>query len=215
MNQETLKKAANPLNPRTITPEGKKRLSASLAAFGDLGGIVFNEASGKLVSGHQRIDSLQGFKVRIKTRLKKPDATGTVALGVIEAAGTTYAYRVVRWDERKESEAMIAANNHGGQFDNAKLEKLLQELPVADAELIGYEKEELESLLDSIRNPKKKGTAKQRSKPKDDYASFTLLMLSPNKDILTEALAEVKKRHSLSNQEAAMMRILKLANLTD
>ena len=42
-------------NPRKIAPEARKSLKANLKRIGLLGGIVWNEVTGNLVSGHQRI----------------------------------------------------------------------------------------------------------------------------------------------------------------
>lgn len=42
-------------NPRKITQEARKNLKANLKRVGLLGGIVWNEVTGNLVSGHQRI----------------------------------------------------------------------------------------------------------------------------------------------------------------
>ena len=42
-------------NPRKIKPEAKKALKANIKANGLIGGLVYNEQTGNLVSGHQRI----------------------------------------------------------------------------------------------------------------------------------------------------------------
>ncbi|MFA5194682.1 MAG: hypothetical protein WC401_02680 [Bacteroidales bacterium] len=48
-----------PNNPRFITDDAKEKLGKSMLEFGDLSGIVLNQADGYLISGHQRVNSLQ------------------------------------------------------------------------------------------------------------------------------------------------------------
>lgn len=45
-------------NPRKLSDEARKKLKANIKRLGIMGGIVWNEASGNLVSGHQRISIL-------------------------------------------------------------------------------------------------------------------------------------------------------------
>ncbi|WP_160067643.1 hypothetical protein [Sphingobacterium bovisgrunnientis] len=42
-------------NPRKISPEAKKQLKANIKRLGIMGGIIWNEATGNLVGGHQKI----------------------------------------------------------------------------------------------------------------------------------------------------------------
>lgn len=54
-------------NPRKITPEAKAKLRNNLEKMGLMGGIVWNEATGNLVSGHQRLtimDADKGYKAK-------------------------------------------------------------------------------------------------------------------------------------------------------
>ena len=59
-----------PYNPREITDESIAALKTSLTTFGDISGIVFNERTGHIVAGHQRLRSLKeefGNKLGIGT----------------------------------------------------------------------------------------------------------------------------------------------------
>jgi len=99
-------------------------LKKSLTRFGDLGGIVFNRASGNLVGGHQRVAAFRSdpeAKIVITEQLDPPDSCGTVAVGFVVVLGTRHGYRVVEWDSLTESAANIAANQHGGEFDDEML----------------------------------------------------------------------------------------------
>ena len=50
-------------NPRRINDKAMKGLRASLERFGELGGIVYNEQTGRLVGGHQRVKALAALGV--------------------------------------------------------------------------------------------------------------------------------------------------------
>lgn len=128
-------------NPRKITKAQLERLKKSLQEFGDLSGIVFNVRTQRLIGGHQRIKNFSpdwGI-------VKKPhtDKTGTVATGYIETPSGRMSYREVDWPEDKEKKANIAANKHGGEFDDDLLKQLLDDMKIVetdlDIELIGFD----------------------------------------------------------------------------
>lgn len=51
-------------NPRKLSTEARKKLKANIKRVGIMGGIVWNELSGNLVSGHQRVsilDEINGY----------------------------------------------------------------------------------------------------------------------------------------------------------
>lgn len=140
-------------NPRKITDEQLERLTKALHEFGDLSGIVFNCKTGNLIGGHQRLKCLPPDAVIKKEKLKKPSRTGTVAAGTITIDNESYAYREVAWDEIKEKAANIAANQHGGEWDDDKLAELLKELsetPDFDIDLTGFDDKEISGILSSI-----------------------------------------------------------------
>src|SRR3990170_7532280 len=108
-------------NPRTITDEQLKMLNKSLQTFGDLSGIVYNRRTGNLVGGHQRLKCLPTDAKIKKKELKEKTKTGTVAQGfIIFDGGEKHTYREVDWDEATEKTANIAANKHGGEWDDDK-----------------------------------------------------------------------------------------------
>lgn len=146
-------------NPRVITEAELKRLKRSMEEFGDLSGVVFNVASKVLISGHQRLKTTKGKKTRL-VREKTSDGRGTVAVGRIEvkeADGnvTIIPYREVNWNDRiTEMAANIAANAHGGDFDQIKLGGLLTKISQNqfDIELTGVHEFEFQKAL--IRHSK-------------------------------------------------------------
>lgn len=142
-------------NPRIITDEQLERLKKALHEFGDLSGIVYNRKTGNLVGGHQRLKCLPPDAVIKKEKLKKPSRTGTTATGTITIDNETYTYREVAWDETKEKAANIAANQHGGEFDDEKLALLIKEITEDDnfdTDLLGFDDTELNQCLNLAMN---------------------------------------------------------------
>jgi len=135
----------NTRNPRKITDSRLSALRRSLREFGDLSAIVFNRTTKRLVGGHQRIKIFQrdkGAKVIITETLTQADKWGTTAHGYVQLSdGNRFNYREVNWDEQRETAAMLAANAHGGAFDNDQVNVLLTELDNGgfDIDLTGLE----------------------------------------------------------------------------
>jgi hypothetical protein len=99
-----------PYNPRVIGEGAEKRLRKMIKSMGLLGTLIWNERSGTLVSGHQRLkqlDVLEGYPD------KKPD----------------YDVRVTAVDlsEKEEKEANVFMNNPStqGEWDYDRLAGLI------------------------------------------------------------------------------------------
>jgi hypothetical protein len=147
-----------PRNPRTITDAQMDMLRASLKAFGDLGGLVFNRRTKHLVGGHQRVEAFKrdgaSAKVIILERNKKPDADGTIAWGFVHSGASRYFYREVDWTEDQEIAANLAANKHGGEFIPEQVTELLNELDgKIDLSLTGFSNEEILALMEGLHTP--------------------------------------------------------------
>ena len=130
MEIRTLKAAqlkAAEYNPRRdLQPEDAeyKKLRRSIEEFGYVEPIIWNERTGNVVGGHQRL----------KVLLEKGEEE-------IEAV-------VVDLDERDEKILNVLLNKVKGRWDIGKLADLLQELDEAGAmEVTGFEDWELQSLL--------------------------------------------------------------------
>ncbi|QYW03011.1 hypothetical protein pEaSNUABM14_00051 [Erwinia phage pEa_SNUABM_14] len=146
-------------NPRFITDSRLRALEGSLGSFGDLSGVVFNNSvdSGVLISGHQRLKSIEKWDSRIEIQ-QTSDKYGTVALGYIHATsakGKTISIplRIVNWSDKKvEFAANIAANAHGGEFDNKKLASLVEKLDLTTIKpaLIGLDPLEIRGLQQTL-----------------------------------------------------------------
>lgn len=112
-------------NPRTIDPAAKRKLRKSLEKFGLAGTPVWNEATGNLVGGHQRISLLDDI-----------EGTDDYLIDV----------SVVNIPLKKEKELNIMLNNQSamGQWDADKIELLVQEI---DIDAAGFERVDLEMLF--------------------------------------------------------------------
>ena len=114
-------------NPRRdLQPEDAeyKKLRRSIEEFGYVEPIIWNERTGRIVGGHQRL----------KVLLEKGEDD-------IEAV-------VVDLDERDEKILNVLLNKVKGRWDIGKLTDLLQELDQAGAmDVTGFEDWELQSLL--------------------------------------------------------------------
>lgn len=133
----------NILNPRKISDKRLKALEKSLYKFGDLSGFVFNVRSRQLISGHQRKKLFsENGNIVIEKTYQSPTQARTVAEGYVEINGERFKYREVDADKAWEAEALLAANKHGGEWDNEKLLEVFA-IPNIDVELTGFEIDEI------------------------------------------------------------------------
>jgi hypothetical protein len=99
-------------NPRKITPEAKKLLKDNLKRVGLLGGIIWNEDTGNIVSGHQRVSVMDEVN-RYDPVTGEHDYPVTVS--------------VVHFDDKTEKEQLLFANNRNaqGEYDDNMLREML------------------------------------------------------------------------------------------
>ena len=125
------KLVVDPHNPRRIESGAAAGLSASMEEFGDLSGIVFNDRTGQLVAGHQRVDDLR------KAGAAEFQRQGECGYIAHPKTGERFPIRFVDWDAVKQRKANLAANNPhiAGEFTDEALEQLqaLQDQPDFEA----------------------------------------------------------------------------------
>ena len=113
-------------NPRQdLKPEDReyKKIERSLEEFGYVEPIVWNEATGNVVGGHQRLKML------------------------IAAGETETTVSVVNLSDHDEKILNVALNRIVGRWDNTKLKDILSELQEqGELDLTGFEEWELEAL---------------------------------------------------------------------
>ena len=123
---DKLKEAA--YNPRVKLEPGMdeyERLRKSIETFGDVEPIVWNQRTGNVVGGHQRLQVLRD-------------------LGEKEATVS-----VVDMDEVAEKRLNLALNKARGDWDGEKLEELLLEMDPDALEASGFGADEVAILLEN------------------------------------------------------------------
>ena len=123
---DKLKEAA--YNPRVKLEPGMdeyERLRKSIETFGDVEPIVWNQRTGNVVGGHQRLQVLHD--------LGKKETTVSV----------------VDMDEAAEKRLNLALNKARGDWDGEKLEELLQEMAPDALEVSGFGADEVAILLEN------------------------------------------------------------------
>ncbi|MCT4143005.1 DNA methylase [Elizabethkingia anophelis] len=104
-------------NPRTISDDARKKLKANIKKNGIIGGLVVNEQTGSLVSGHQRVS--------IADEVNKYDP---------ETGKNDYEIKVeiVNVDLKTEKELNIFFNSKSvmGEMDYAKLALMIPDIDV-------------------------------------------------------------------------------------
>lgn len=119
-------------NPRKKLQPGDKdyeKLKKSIQEFGYVDPVIWNEKTGRVVGGHQRL--------------------GVMAdLGIKEATVS-----VVSLDEAKEKALNLALNKISGEWDLPKLKDLLEELgpELTDVEITGFDAAEIDELFAKIQ----------------------------------------------------------------
>ncbi len=115
-------------NPRvTLEPgmEEFEKLRRSIEHFGDVEPIVWNERTGNVVGGHQRLQVMK-FLGRDTAKVS-----------------------VVDMPEEEEKLLNIALNKAKGEWDNAKLESLLRDIDTETLDFTGFGADEVAILLAS------------------------------------------------------------------
>ena len=109
-------------NPRKISPEARKLLKENLKRVGLLGGIIWNEDTSNIVSGHQRVDVMDEVN-HYNPETHEHDYPIIVS--------------VVHFDEKTEKEQLLFANNRNaqGEYDDGMLRELLPGLDFNDFDL--------------------------------------------------------------------------------
>lgn len=146
---------ADPDNPRTIPPKKLAQLKKTMAAYGDLSGIVLNRAPGAppdgpgtLLGGHQRVETYRQAKdvrVELTATYSPPTKAGTTAQGYVTIGGKQYIYRETCWEAKKAKAAMLEANKQAGDWDLTDLTAAVNDLAnhVFDMNLTGFTELEL------------------------------------------------------------------------
>jgi ParB-like chromosome segregation protein Spo0J len=112
-------------NPRKISKEELEKLKRSIKEFGYVEPVIYNEKTGVIVGGHQRVTALK------------------------ELGQTEVDCVIVSFDTDKEKALNIALNKISGDWDEDKLSALLMDIKESgeDPELTGFDADEINKLL--------------------------------------------------------------------
>lgn len=128
----------DPDNPRSITDGALEALSSSLEEFGDISGIVYNEKTGELVAGHQRLKAVKekGKPTLTSAKRYKWKGEDERLLTFRDASGAMYTVRSVKWDKDRQMAANLAANSRylAGDFTREAM-ALLEEVEATHPDL--------------------------------------------------------------------------------
>lgn len=158
----------NKRNPRKISKKQKEALAKSIAKFGDLSGFIYNRRTKQLISGHQRSGVLpESSVITIEKRYDTPTKALTVSEGYIEIEGERFKYREVDASETWEMEAMLAANKHGGSWDEDILRLVFEDFPDIDLDSSGFTVDELDDL--GIELPEEVDLEEEEEETDEEY----------------------------------------------
>lgn len=131
-------------NPRVISEATRQELGRTMKRFGDLGGIVYNLRTGRLIGGHQRTANMPKNLVLRYPRGEDPDEHGNIWAEVTHQE-QTWPVRVVDWPEQKEKAANLAANAIWlqGDTDAEAFAEVLKDVDLSDVELSPLEVEQM------------------------------------------------------------------------
>lgn len=194
----------DPSNPRTISEEKLSSLRKSLEEFGDLSCIVYNELEDKLVSAHQRIKTWNpNSKIVITNKYKKPNKQGTIREGYVEIEGEKFKYRVVRWTAEKHKAAMLAANKHSGEWDQKKLNEIVESLKASslDFNLTGFEFSDFPKIFPEHKfDPNKEWTGMPEFDQEDATSFRHIIVHFENQDHVNEFFNLIKQKSTVNTK---------------
>ncbi len=182
----------NKKNPRKISDKKLGLLKRSIDKFGDLSGFVYNVRTKRLISGHQRQKSIPADSQVVIQMECEPTEARTVAEGYVEANGERFKYREIDADEVWETEAMLAANKHGGEWDQQLLQDAIS-LSGLDLEVSGFDIPELKEI--DIKPPEFESDEEYaRNNPgEDENLNKEVIGGPPPRDEKEDEIPEVKK----------------------
>lgn len=166
-----------PGNPREIDDASLAALKESLAAFGDISGIVLSAEHG-LICGHQRVRALRE-RYGDGLRLVREDGG---ELTLLDPDGGRYAIREVDWDRATCIAANLAANSPHLQGDFTR----------QIAEIIPVVTDELPDLAEALRLPELRIPTKGHQEPTvgDSSSLPEALQLRPGRPYIVIVCAD-------------------------
>ena len=112
---------SDPDNARIISAKAQAGLKSSTKKFGDLSGIVFNDLSGELVAGHQRVRVLR--RAGAKEWIRESATAGYI---LHPETSERFNIRIVEWDDVTARAANLTANNPeiSGEYTDEAIDQI-------------------------------------------------------------------------------------------
>lgn len=126
-------------NPRRISEEEFSKLRNSISEFGLVDPIIINLKNNRIIGGHQRYDIL----IEEYANTKDNEYLNIIRLGDIGWVFPEAELNIPSEDYEKALN--IALNNISGEWDNPKLETILNDLDL-DINLTGFQEEDIEDI---------------------------------------------------------------------
>ena len=161
-----------PYNPRvslkTENPEKYRLLKASILEFSCVELLIWNEQTGNLVGGHQRLDVLK------------------------ELGATEVDVSVVNLSLSKEKALNLSLNQNTGDWDLSKLDALLQEINTGefDMDITGF----TEQAMADIRKQFQTGEVKDEGKEEKIPSQFIVIVDCESEAMQVEVLEYLQQR---------------------
>jgi len=200
-----------PYNPRVLNDAERRHLKAGLARHGMVAPVTWNEASGNLVGGHQRLSQLdalagtedyrlrvakidvdEGREKELNILLNNPNAMGDWDLGALEA--------LLRDD---------SIDLGGAGFDTADVFRLFGSGPLEERSSV----DELTELAQKVRDARDRYDAIKKSNGgKRDREDFYIVVCFKDTDDLTDFLASAGLPDNRYQSGAELRRLAGLAS---
>ncbi len=134
-------------NPRTITNNEYSKLTRSIQDFGLVDPIIINLKNNKIIGGHQRYNVLLD---EYASNNENFEELNLIRLGDIGWAFPTTDLTIESDEHEKTLNILLNQNNLMGEWDNKKLNTVLQDLNEVDFDLslTGFEDYEIDLYLD-------------------------------------------------------------------
>lgn len=195
-------------NPRVISKEARAALKASIKKNGVVGGMVWNEYTSNLVSGHQKLSILD------ELHKYNPDTNESDYSLKVE---------VIQVDDKTEKELNIFFNNPSaqGEWDYDKLKDLLPDIDYKSAGLtdedltmIGFDinistdiEDSISDELEQLQSPVRQEKERSREERKADMKEKKEKALSQAEDKMADMKSYVVLNfESYKNKSAFMLR---------
>ena len=138
-------------NPRTISKDARQRLKATMKEIGLIQPLIWNQRTGVLVSGHQRLSLLD----EMERYTPGGDRSYTLEVAAVDL------------DEKQERRMNVFLNNQSamGEFDLDALNSLRLEFDLDTADL-GFSAEDIEVLF-PVEIPRELEDTAEASRAKD------------------------------------------------